>query len=505
MENPLVSLDSDTTVSNSEGTSEAGTPPNMNTSSTSLSSDTQMVEKFSDDESKNVIDKLLVLPCLQEKRIGNESEQMGSIINNEGMKIRSVDSSYYNDLWSGDPDGTQYGDARKSLQFKVIDDFKDCKSTLTNTKWGIYAKSLLDEWNIYAKSLSDKSSLGQDKSSLGQDIVSLMVTHHNRMRGIPGDTVKEDNTETPGNLLGQSGGGMKKLFVRTKAFFNFNDSTEPLLPITEILGDDYCNSYANTFCLRIHYDKEKREVEFNVFFPGFPDKDISDQSANFHEASVEAQNRYDKHHGGGGYKYCHDIKNIQTSTIKTELEAVFNTKPHGDTKNVTIYLIRHGNSLHNQPIFRKEVDSSLTTLGIYQAHKLGQLLKNHPDFAGTNKTIILCSSFLSRAQLTALQILKTIKGQLPENLEHDYILLKKAALTRCPASVESFYEYAPLTQDLNKGHFKNFIEDLKKPTLNVSSNERGGKKRYIKKKTAKSKQKKNKKSKQKYRKSLKKK
>ena len=86
--------------------------------------------------------------------------------------------------------------------------------------------------------------------------------------------------------------------------------------------------------------------------------------------------------------------------------------------NMTIYLIRHGDSLHNKSfkpkIFEKEKmmtkslhrfrDSSLTPVGIAQAAYLGNILKSRVE--NTNTYIV--SSYLNRAQHTGLQTMANI-------------------------------------------------------------------------------------------------
>ena len=64
--------------------------------------------------------------------------------------------------------------------------------------------------------------------------------------------------------------------------------------------------------------------------------------------------------------------------------------------------MRHGDAMHND-IFNlgfKNIDSSLTPIGIMQAYILGEKLQNQPEITLENSCIL--SSYLNRAQHTAL-------------------------------------------------------------------------------------------------------
>jgi hypothetical protein len=81
-------------------------------------------------------------------------------------------------------------------------------------------------------------------------------------------------------------------------------------------------------------------------------------------------------------------------------------KDYKGDKPLIIYVIRSGNSMHNQPLNVKEIDSPLTPLGMYQATKLGEIIKN--DLDGKNIFPILCCSYLQRSQLTGLILLNQL-------------------------------------------------------------------------------------------------
>ena len=84
--------------------------------------------------------------------------------------------------------------------------------------------------------------------------------------------------------------------------------------------------------------------------------------------------------------------------------------------NYVIYLVRHGNGLHNSPLKKKTIDSCLTPLGVEQAFKLGEFLRGEEDLKSI-ENIVVCASFLRRSQHTALAVLKGYYKDLFEDIE----------------------------------------------------------------------------------------
>lgn len=303
----------------------------------------------------------------------------------ENQELSSRSSKLFNKVWQGNSnlENILPGDMRESLvcpsfESLAFDKFIECKDLNTVQKW-----ELLINW-----------VLSQEKTKEGGTYI--LVTHHNRMRG----DGSEDN--------------------------------QALLPF--VTKKSECNAYANNFCLRIHINTENDEpsINFEIAFSGFPDKgNFSDNCENIECEQLRCKKNKI---GGGNYKYCCD--NLKSSINTEIIKNLLKSYAEGGNlvgKNIVIYLIRHGNSLHNKPLESSErLDSSLTYLGIYQGFLLGKYLKEYypNDF---NKTICLGSSFLSRAQLTALTILNSIKNFTEDNpkLKNDYNLLIKNALRRC--------------------------------------------------------------------------
>jgi hypothetical protein len=83
-----------------------------------------------------------------------------------------------------------------------------------------------------------------------------------------------------------------------------------------------------------------------------------------------------------------------------------------------IYLVRHGNGLHNRPLKKKTIDSCLTPLGVDQAFKLGEFLSGPDQLNNMSmENIVVCSSFLRRTQHTALAVLKGYDREMFKNIE----------------------------------------------------------------------------------------
>ena len=443
-----------------------------------------------------IFDNIFVLPCLQEKRVLNENEQNGSIIKrNELYPNIKVTSSDYNNIWSGKD--TNYlkskGDQRVSL-FPLNDSldiygFKKkgaCKNISTFDKWKMYGKFLLN---------TTKQN--------NEDITSLFISHHNRLRGLKGE--KYTDIESYKTI-----GGGKEYFIKFKNLIGASDNTLPLIPI---IDHNLCDAYANNFCLKIKYSKETNSLSFDIVFPGFPDKG---------QLSFECEKPICNHNGcsmsGGSYEYCCNnfLSNINTSIIEAALLGYYNSNNdfiqgvfYGINKDINIYLIRHGNSLHNKPCNISgylSLDSSLTYLGMYQAEILGKTLKqSYPNDFNliSGKDILLCSSFLSRSQLTGLCILKSIYGynSLPLKLKDDYFLLSTVSKNRFQylfKDINIFYKmkgnqiisFSPLDK-YNIEDFYNFINT--KIIVSSGSKKNTSKHKKLKKKSKKKKRKKNKK------------
>jgi hypothetical protein len=104
-------------------------------------------------------------------------------------------------------------------------------------------------------------------------------------------------------------------------------------------------------------------------------------------------------------EFCKE--NIQ---LKPILEAA---KEYNSDNPLIIYLIRNGNSRHEKPMSKKEIDSSLTSRGMEQANELGNIIAKDIEKYKNIKPL-LCCSYLQRSQLTGLILLNKL-GMLNED------------------------------------------------------------------------------------------
>lgn len=385
-------------------------PPDNNNSTTVLNNLINM----------DLTDKMFILPCLQEREQLNEMEQRGSIIRDEVQTAIPQGNAIYYQFWHGKKEKNfkeELDDQRKSIDVppllknrtpnktSVLGYLPTCRKYTTDQKWQMYGewaeanfKKEEEEEAIRKKDQPDTAEEEDKKNEepkkpKGRTV--LLITHHNRLRGL---------------------GGM----------FDFEQG---LLPIK---NNKQCDSYANNFCFRIHYDPNasSNKITTEIAFQGFPDKG---------EFGISCKNKIgcNKKTGGGeNYTYCcptKDVTNIDTALLE---KGLYNS---GITKPTTFYVIRHGNAIHNKPMKIKDgrqLDSPLTPLGLYQAKTLGCFLKQNKDYKEDfNGQVILGTSLLSRTQLTGLAILNEIQdGGLNkfknENLLDDYKLLKQVSLKK---------------------------------------------------------------------------
>lgn len=339
----------------------------------------------------NLTDKMFILPCLQEREQLNEMEQRGSIIRDEVQTAIPKGNAIYYQFWHGKENFDSLNDQRTSIDVPpLLENINPSKTTVL----GMFGK--LPTCRKYTTDQKWKMYGDWANSNLSNGGTVLLITHHNRLRGL-----------------------------------STGDSEGALLPIKD---KKQCDSYANNFCFRIHYDGKKITTE--IAFQGFPDKGGFDDNCNIEEGC-----KIKKTGGGENYTYCcptKDVTNIDTTLLKKGLDK------SGITKPTTFYVIRHGNALHNKPMNIKDgtqLDSPLTPLGLYQAKTLGCFLKQNYKDDFNEKDVILGTSLLCRTQLTGLAILNEITGGFDikknKKLLTDYDLLKQVSLIKFTSIVHS--------------------------------------------------------------------
>lgn len=201
--------------------------------------------------------------------------------------------------------------------------------------------------------------------------------------------------------------------------------------------------FANCCCIRIY--NKNNQWNIKIVYSGFAD---------------ETKYRYFKK-GILTVKKFGIKNNLEDSIIYSFLEKIEN-------KNTSINIIRHGNSLHNNPLnvnkksirnyFLRIYDSPLTILGIYQTRKLKKYLieKGYLDIENDN---IFCASTLNRAQHTSLILIPNIMRY--KNLHSLKNYFNKNIILKS----KEYYTIDESLKKLVNFHFektnKNIEEDLK--------------------------------------------
>jgi hypothetical protein len=277
-----------------------------------------------------------------------------------------------------------------------------------------------DKWKMYIEFLNNEFQKSDNDSTTTN--AAFIISHHNRM--------KEKNI-------------MFGLIPFNKDFENY--------------------SYANNFCLKITITNGKSDnVMFDIANEGFPDKDTYKY---FPDTDEYKEIKNDKINIS---RYCSQYINLEP--IKKAAENYKLNKP------LIIYLIRHGNALHNQPVGKKQIDSSLTPLGMYQAVKLSEKIKddlinqgliNH-DLTTHIINPLLCCSFLQRSQLTGLILLKKL-GMLDTNmLDLHEKMINKAydRWKKADGMITRFNNFSPVNESSGYGEMISYLnkENIKKFT-----------------------------------------
>ena len=399
-----------------------------------------------------VIPNIYVLPCLQELKTGSrlgsrlvgfEYEQEPSKWENNQLKPlfsgitqnRAGDaSSYFDRYWSGKDTSIPNDVSKNGLlnipSFSKYGFKSQCKEMHITAKWKMYTQFLCDQFNTMDP---------KDNN------VAILVTHHNRMR----------DTDLKQGLL---------------PFRSKKISTDD--------GEEK-SAYANNFCLKIQINPGTAPT-FEVFFTGFPDKGEFKGSCSGTPPITPTSSFSSDDLTGGGKEYYYecDISNINTDVISAGIKDALNGPQC--TKPMTIFVIRHGNALHNKPVETSSsinrLDSSLTPLGMYQAKILADKFKQENVFSNSN--VILCCSFLQRTQLTGLLLLEAAGvyiGSMQEGLNK---MREQAIMRYNNISKDSkiFETYPPANSDIPS--FEKYYTDLMKPSQVKPS--QGGKRRYSK-------------------------
>jgi len=218
---------------------------------------------------------------------------------------------------------------------------------------------------------------------------------------------------------------------------------EVLLPFEKKTGK---RGIANCSCIKIEIGESIESIE--VIFEGFPDKE---------KYTYETKGK---------------LKDINMNGIKSGIDSLVNP--------VTIYLVRHGNAMHNKPMMDvlqkknlgyRPLDSSLTPLGYYQAEKLGKFLKEELNETNQeNLPVFYACSDLARTQETVLTLRSIIEEINPDKdvLEKHRHEIAINSIERLKRRLKINNEYN-LIDELEKT-FKKSFEKLEKKGVTIKEN-----------------------------------
>jgi len=151
--------------------------------------------------------------------------------------------------------------------------------------------------------------------------------------------------------------------------------------------------FANCCCIKLsnfnnndldinNYSNINYEWDGSIFFEGFPDKD----------------------------KYNYLKNGFKINNFANNWNVIYNILSNLNNKCINLFIIRHGNSMHNNPINTKMLDSTLTPFGIWQGIILGKYINKYiiNNYSKFKINFVLGSSYLLRAQHTILEIINNI-------------------------------------------------------------------------------------------------
>lgn len=235
-----------------------------------------------------------------------------------------------------------------------------------------------------------------------------------------------------------------------------NRMRKHILPLTSLVSDGKKPGYANCCCIKLTSSGAE------IVFEGYPDKKDA-------------------------YNYLGYGVVTESDITIPKLERLRN--------NISLYVIRHGNAMHNKPLKIKSslmdqtanLDSTLTPLGVFQAKKLGEILQKNIN----NESIRIVCSYLQRTQHTALSVLNGVKpNYLLNNETFDKWLACFNKLSYERVKNNKLYNIVAFEENLNKnGISDEFITEFRDffNNFQVSKSSMGGGRRRNKKTNKKSK------------------
>tara|TARA_Y100000389_G_scaffold204970_1_gene261413 strand:+ start:14531 stop:15832 length:1302 start_codon:yes stop_codon:yes gene_type:complete len=194
------------------------------------------------------------------------------------------------------------------------------------------------------------------------------------------------------------------------------------LELEKKLNEKKRRSVANCCCFLLEHINN--EWILKLVFDGFPDKD----------------------------KQYYELQNIDSAEtiFKTDNPKILENLKQ--VKNTRIFLIRHGNAMHNNPlklkghVWNRISDTNLTPLGIYQARILSKhLIKKGYLHTETDRNVnFFCGSTMNRSQHTVLELVYSLNNEFSScypkllNLERIFTIIAVFRIIRKSGNMDKF-------------------------------------------------------------------
>tara|TARA_Y200000002_G_scaffold362240_1_gene349122 strand:- start:922 stop:2436 length:1515 start_codon:yes stop_codon:yes gene_type:complete len=209
-------------------------------------------------------------------------------------------------------------------------------------------------------------------------------------------------------------------------------------------------------CTCFHFKYVNGGWNLSIIYDGFPDKSKSNYFRKNGEDELVLYD--DSSKSGMFFDENQDAWYKFTETyLKNKLEGC------------EIFLIRHGNAFHNQPLdlkgsnvvtkaINRNLDTNLTPMGILQARLLGRYLVKKKYLTHGNDDNVYCASYLNRSQHTCTELLFELNySNITANFDYKTLLL-----------LERFFSKVALIRIMRKANYK--VENIVYKLANFDMN-----------------------------------
>ena len=234
---------------------------------------------------------------------------------------------------------------------------------------------------------------------------------------------------------------------------------KPLLPKTP-------ENWKIANCMCFHFKFENGGWKLSIIYDGFPDKT---ENKYFRKDGDNELVLYDSYRESGMFWRTNNEKWVEfTTTYLSKLRDAA----------CEIFLIRHGNAIHNKPLqlvgsnvvskkLNRNLDTNLTPMGILQARLLGQYLVEK-KYLKDDDNNVFCASYLNRAQHTCTELLFALNNSDVRN--NFYVEERNTNLIsyKTLLDLEEFFSKVALIRIMRKANYNvhKIVEKLTRFPMN---------------------------------------